>query len=107
MVHAELATLGIIDVHIEEGSGLSRKTKVTARQLATVLDAFVPHRGLLTRQGRALYKTGTLRDVKSLVGYLERAAAPPLRVVILLHLISPTMADRDRILALLGRHLPR
>src|SRR4030095_923722 len=34
-------------IHLEEGSGISRNNRLTARGLATVLELFAPHAGLL------------------------------------------------------------
>ena len=36
-------------IHLEEGSGISRKNRFTARGLAKVLALFAPHAGLLPR----------------------------------------------------------
>ncbi|MCX8098299.1 MAG: D-alanyl-D-alanine carboxypeptidase/D-alanyl-D-alanine-endopeptidase [Casimicrobiaceae bacterium] len=79
---------------VENGSGLSRLERLSARQLAQVLEygmkapwaaefvASLPVAGVDgtlarrltggTTQGRAFLKTGTLAGVKSLAGYLER-----------------------------------
>ena len=90
---------------MEEGSGLSRKTKVTAVQMTAVLGVFKPYRHLLTRRGKAWLKTGALRDVKSMVGYLEPAQGEPLTFVILLNGTGVGYTTRDKILALLEENL--
>ncbi len=59
---------------VEEGAGLSRGNRLSARQLLDVLRAFEPHRGLLPEQDpRIRAKTGTLRGVSCYAGYVERA----------------------------------
>lgn len=55
--------------HVEEGSGLSRKNKVSAQQMTQLLKAFEPYSHLLPEQEGFLAKTGSLRGVNSLAGY--------------------------------------
>jgi D-alanyl-D-alanine carboxypeptidase/D-alanyl-D-alanine-endopeptidase (penicillin-binding protein 4) len=62
--------LGISDLHIAEGSGISRQNRVTARQMMTVLRAFAPHYRLMRRAEAEYYKTGTLRGISTRAGYL-------------------------------------
>lgn len=83
---------------LAEGSGISRQNRITPQALLTVLQAFYPHRRLLPREERtgALVKTGTLRGIYSMGGYL--AADRPLCFVIIL---NQEKNSRDRILGLL------
>jgi D-alanyl-D-alanine carboxypeptidase/D-alanyl-D-alanine-endopeptidase (penicillin-binding protein 4) len=61
------------DYRVEDGAGLSRGNRLSARQLVDVLDAFAPYRSLLPRQGDLiLAKTGTLTGVSTYVGYVNR-----------------------------------
>jgi D-alanyl-D-alanine carboxypeptidase/D-alanyl-D-alanine-endopeptidase (penicillin-binding protein 4) len=62
--------LQIKDMSIVEGSGISRRNKVTARHMLRVLDKFKPHHRLMRRQGRDFYKTGTLYGVNTRAGYI-------------------------------------
>ena len=98
---------GIPAFHMEEGSGLSRRTKITALQMMAVLADFKPYQQLLVRSGsgRVLYKTGTLRDVKSMVGYLIPKQGDPLSFVILLNGGQFTGRTRGKILDLLEKNL--
>ncbi|MDR2724704.1 MAG: D-alanyl-D-alanine carboxypeptidase [Candidatus Adiutrix sp.] len=87
-----------------DGSGLSRLTTMTARQMAEVLAVVEPGRGVFSRSqdGLVLSKTGTMSDIKTLAGYLERPGEPdrPLSFVILLN--GPNYNGvRDQILDLL------
>jgi hypothetical protein len=46
-------------IHLEEGSGISRSNRFTARGLAQLLHLFEPHATLLRRGDGALFKTGS------------------------------------------------
>jgi serine-type D-Ala-D-Ala carboxypeptidase/endopeptidase (penicillin-binding protein 4) len=53
-----------------EGSGLSRRNRVTVRTMLSVLDTFRPHADLLRQQGRVTIKTGTMTGVSASAGFL-------------------------------------
>ncbi len=65
--------LGLKDVHVVEGSGLSRDNRICAADMQRVLQEFRPYRHLLRREGNVLYKTGTLKGIRTRVGYIETA----------------------------------
>jgi len=95
---------GLVPIAMGDGSGLSRQTTLTARQMAEILSVMEPDRYVFSRSkdGQVLSKTGTMSDVKTLAGYLERPGEPdrPLSFVILLN--GPGYAGvRDQILDLL------
>lgn len=78
-----LAANGLADtIRPEEGSGLSRGNRFTARGLARVLDLFAPHKGLLKGDKDSSYKTGTLEGVRTLAGYTNTSSHGPVRFVI-------------------------
>jgi D-alanyl-D-alanine carboxypeptidase/D-alanyl-D-alanine-endopeptidase (penicillin-binding protein 4) len=64
-----ISRVGWRDFHIEEGSGLSRRNKVTASQMTQLLERFNSYRELLPEREGFLAKTGSLRGVNSLAGY--------------------------------------
>jgi len=78
-------TLGLTDFTIVEGSGISRRNRLTARSLLQVLTEFEPYRTLLRRQGAEYFKTGTLSGVSSRVGYLRRPAGGHYRFAIIMN----------------------
>jgi serine-type D-Ala-D-Ala carboxypeptidase/endopeptidase (penicillin-binding protein 4) len=69
-------------IHLEEGSGISRGDRFTARGLARVLDLFAPHADLLKNGKGASYKTGTLDGVRTLAGYANTSKHGRVRFVI-------------------------
>ena len=80
-----LAAHGLADaIQLEEGSGLSRGNRFTARGLAKVLNLFAPHAGLLENRKGSSYKTGTLEGVRTLAGYASSSKHGPVRFVIAL-----------------------
>ena len=71
-------------IQLEEGSGLSRGNRFTARGLAKVLNLFASHLGLLESRKGASYKTGTLEGVRTLAGYVSTSEHGSVRFVIAL-----------------------
>jgi D-alanyl-D-alanine carboxypeptidase/D-alanyl-D-alanine-endopeptidase (penicillin-binding protein 4) len=69
-------------IHLEEGSGISRNNRFTARSLDKVLTLFAPHAGLLKKDKGASYKTGTLDGVRTLTGYANTSQHGPVHFVI-------------------------
>ena len=56
-----------------DGAGLSRQNRLSARQLIDVLQDFQQYRYLMPAQNEKIRaKTGTLRNVSTYVGYLQR-----------------------------------
>jgi len=92
-------------LRVEEGSGLSRRNRITAAQMTVVLDHFRPYRHLLTHEGGAWFKTGTLRGVKSMAGYMVPKDSPPLSFVIMLNGRQLGYQTREQIFGLLQQNL--
>jgi serine-type D-Ala-D-Ala carboxypeptidase/endopeptidase (penicillin-binding protein 4) len=69
-------------IHLEEGSGISRDNRFTARGLAQLLHLFKPHATLLRGGEGALYKTGTFSGVRTLAGYADTSRHGRVRFVI-------------------------
>jgi D-alanyl-D-alanine carboxypeptidase/D-alanyl-D-alanine-endopeptidase (penicillin-binding protein 4) len=78
-----LAAQGLsADIQLEEGSGISRGNRFTARSLAKVLASFAPHAALLRGPDGSLTKSGTLDGVRTLAGYADTKGHGRVRVVI-------------------------
>ena len=78
-----LATHGLAAaIHLEEGSGISRNNRFTARGLAQVLALFAPHADMLHGHDGGTNKTGTLEGVRTLAGYADTSSHGRVRFVI-------------------------
>ncbi len=104
VANESLAAHGLAEaIHLEEGSGISRDTRFTARGLAKVLDLFEPHAGLLKGGRGSKYKTGTMSGVRTLAGYADTANHGRVRFVIALSGNTGTL--RYRVLKAIERGL--
>jgi serine-type D-Ala-D-Ala carboxypeptidase/endopeptidase (penicillin-binding protein 4) len=72
------------DIHLEEGSGISRDNHFTARGLAKVLALFSPDADLLHGHDGGKNKTGTMDGVSTLAGYADTSSHGRVRFVIAL-----------------------
>jgi D-alanyl-D-alanine carboxypeptidase/D-alanyl-D-alanine-endopeptidase (penicillin-binding protein 4) len=80
-----LAAQGLTnDIHMVEGSGISRDNRFTARGLAKVLALFAPNADLLHGHDGGLDKTGTMDGVSTLAGYADTSSHGRVRFVIAL-----------------------
>lgn len=61
--------LGIHDLMLVEGSGISRKNKISARNMLKFLNEFQPYRHLMRQQDSEFYKTGNLSGITTRAGY--------------------------------------
>ena len=83
-------------IHLEEGSGISRNNRFTARGLAKVLELFAPYADLLRGHDGGMNKTGTMDGVRTLAGYADTSSHGQVRFVI--SLASNDGAMRFRLL---------
>ena len=60
------------DYYLVEAAGLSRKNKLSAKQVIDILHRFRRYRSLLDEQHAGIYaKTGTLNNVRNYAGYIQ------------------------------------
>jgi len=69
-------------IHLDEGSGISRNNRFTARGLAKVLKLFAPHADLLHGHDGGMNKTGTMDGIRTLAGYADTSSHGRVRFVI-------------------------
>jgi D-alanyl-D-alanine carboxypeptidase/D-alanyl-D-alanine-endopeptidase (penicillin-binding protein 4) len=77
--------LAIESLQIVEGSGISRKNRVSAAELVRVLESFEPHHSLMRHEDGLFYKTGTLRGIHTRVGYIDKKGGQRYRFVVLVN----------------------
>lgn len=77
--------VGWKDFHIEEGSGLSRRNRVTPSQMTSLLKRFEPYQDLLNVEEDFTAKTGSLRGVNTLAGYFDLSSQERVRFAILVN----------------------
>ncbi len=77
--------LQINDLTLAEGSGISRKNRVSANNMLRILSKFEPHYKLMRRQGRQYYKTGTLNGISTRAGYFSGQNGGLYRFVVMLN----------------------
>jgi len=83
VANAMLAANGLApDIHLEEGSGISRDNRFTARGLSKVLGLFAPHADLLRGHDGGMDKTGTMEGIRTLAGYADTSSHGRVRFVI-------------------------
>jgi D-alanyl-D-alanine carboxypeptidase/D-alanyl-D-alanine-endopeptidase (penicillin-binding protein 4) len=75
VANALLVAHGLAEaIHLEEGAGISRDNRFTARGLAKVLELFAPHADLLHGHNGGLNKSGTMDGIRTLAGYADTSA---------------------------------
>ncbi len=77
--------LKIDNITVVEGSGISRRNRISAKSLYKILKVFEPHHSLMRRVDKAFYKTGTLKGINTRAGYVENAKGELYCFVVLLN----------------------
>jgi D-alanyl-D-alanine carboxypeptidase/D-alanyl-D-alanine-endopeptidase (penicillin-binding protein 4) len=90
-------------LRMTEGSGISRKNKISAKDLDRVLEGFEPYRYLMRHEGRNYYKTGTLYGISTRAGYIDSADGGHYRYAVL---INTRGRSTNRVVRKLLRFLP-
>jgi D-alanyl-D-alanine carboxypeptidase/D-alanyl-D-alanine-endopeptidase (penicillin-binding protein 4) len=87
-------------LQIAEGSGISRNNRISANSMLGVLNKFKPYHHLLTKEEHDIYKTGTLQNISTRVGYIQTKEDSLYPYVILLN--SPSKSAQR-----MGKELQR
>ncbi|MBF0398379.1 MAG: D-alanyl-D-alanine carboxypeptidase [Desulfobacterales bacterium] len=74
--------IGIENLIIAEGSGISRENLLSAKDMDKILKKFEPYHNLMRYDDREFYKTGTLSNVSTRVGYIENKQGQLYRFVL-------------------------
>jgi len=77
--------LDIENLSFVEGSGISRKNRISATVMNKILGQFVPYHLLMRRSGRVFYKTGTLYGINTRAGYIEGETGALYRFAVLIN----------------------
>jgi D-alanyl-D-alanine carboxypeptidase/D-alanyl-D-alanine-endopeptidase (penicillin-binding protein 4) len=77
--------LKIHNVTIVEGSGISRSNRMSAKTLYKILNVFEPYHFLMRRWDKSFYKTGTLKGINTMAGYVENTKGELYCFVVLLN----------------------
>lgn len=77
--------LGITNIIITEGSGISRKNRLSAKEMIRILEEFEPNFVLLRQQGRDFYKTGNLNGINTRAGYIASQNGGKYRYVVMIN----------------------
>jgi D-alanyl-D-alanine carboxypeptidase/D-alanyl-D-alanine-endopeptidase (penicillin-binding protein 4) len=84
-------TLKIENPIIVEGSGISRKNRISAKSLYKILKVFEPYHFVMRRSGRTFYKTGTLKGINTRAGFVENHKGELYCFVVLLNTPGKSM----------------
>ncbi len=85
------------DIQFVEGSGISRKNRITPRAMITILEAFKPYIHLMPFEKGRWVKSGTLKGVYSYAGYFTKNG----RVDSFVLIMNQRKNNRDQVLNLL------
>jgi D-alanyl-D-alanine carboxypeptidase/D-alanyl-D-alanine-endopeptidase (penicillin-binding protein 4) len=77
--------LGITDISLVEGSGISRKNRISAKKMLKILKKFESYHFLMRSEGVEFYKTGRLYGVSARAGYIRNNKGELYRFVIFIN----------------------
>jgi len=92
--------LGLSQFTMVEGSGISRQNRLSAAEMMKIVEAFTPYHHLMRHEGRQYFKTGTLSDIRTRVGYIESRPGRLYRFVVF---VNTPGKDTDRIMQVLEK----
>ena len=75
----------IEDIAIVEGSGISRKNKISAEAFLKILEEFEAYHHFMPHEDREFYKTGNLNGINTRAGYIENGKGELYRFVVIIN----------------------
>lgn len=63
--------LNIDNIRLVEGSGISKKNRISAKNLAKIIKEFEPYHNLMRYSKGEYYKSGTLKGITTRTGYIK------------------------------------
>lgn len=85
--------LNIDNIRIVEGSGISRKNRISAKNLAKIIKEFEPYYNLMRHSNGEYYKSGTLKGITTRIGYIENKKGELYRFVVILNSPGKSMEN--------------
>jgi D-alanyl-D-alanine carboxypeptidase/D-alanyl-D-alanine-endopeptidase (penicillin-binding protein 4) len=78
-------TLNLKNISFVEGSGISRKNRISAEDMNKVLEVFEPYHSLMRHSNNEFYKTGTLKNINTRAGYIKNKKGQAYRFVVFIN----------------------
>jgi len=85
--------LNIDNICLVEGSGISKKNRISAKNLAEIIKQFEPYYNLMRRSNREYYKSGTLKGITTRIGYIENKKGEVYRFAVMLNSPGKSMQN--------------
>lgn len=85
--------LNIDNIRLVEGSGISRKNRISAKNLAKIIKEFEPYYNLMRHSNGEYYKSGTLKGITTRMGYIENKKGELYRFVVILNSPGKSMQN--------------
>jgi D-alanyl-D-alanine carboxypeptidase/D-alanyl-D-alanine-endopeptidase (penicillin-binding protein 4) len=97
--------LGIKQFFMVEGSGISRRNKISAKEMIKAVQAFAPYRHLLEKEENLFFKTGTLNGVRTRAGFIQINEKETFPFVVMLNRKNANNYRINRVIKSLNRYL--
>ncbi|MBC8198864.1 MAG: D-alanyl-D-alanine carboxypeptidase [Desulfobacterales bacterium] len=85
--------LNIDNIRLVEGSGMSRRNRISAKNLAKIIKEFEPYYNLMRHLKGEYYKSGTLKGITTRTGYIENKKGELYRFVVMLNSPGKSMQN--------------
>ncbi len=85
--------LNIDNIRLVEGSGISRKNRISAKNLTKIIKEFEPYYKLMRHSKGEYYKSGTLKGITTRIGYIENKKGELYRFVVILNSPGKSMQN--------------